>query len=81
MKNVVLLVCMAGLMFGQTTAPKRITPAQAKDNINQMATVCGKVVDVKVPKYGLAGYGKPVTFDLDQPEPNPVFYFVANRYA
>jgi hypothetical protein len=28
-----------------------------------------------VPKYGLAGHGKPVWFDLDQPEPNPVFFF------
>jgi len=30
----------------------------------------------KTSRYGIAGRGKPVTFDLDQPERNPVFYFV-----
>jgi hypothetical protein len=38
--------------------------------------VCGKVVDTRVSRYGLPNHGKPVTFDLEQPEPNPVFYFV-----
>jgi len=48
-----------------------------KKHAGETVTVCGKVVDTKIPKYGLAGRGKPVTFDLDQPEPKPVFFFVA----
>jgi hypothetical protein len=58
-------------------APVRVAPADAKNHIGDTATVCGKVVDTKVPKYGIAGHGKPVSFDLDQAEPNPIFYFVA----
>lgn len=58
--------------------PARVTPADAKNHLGEEVTVCGKVVDSrKVPKYGLAGHGKPVSFDLDQPEANSVFYFVA----
>ncbi|MGA8541427.1 MAG: hypothetical protein WB566_18130, partial [Terriglobales bacterium] len=60
-----------------TVTPPRIKAAEAKNHIGEMATVCGKVVDSrKIGKYGLGGYGKPVTFDLDQPETNSVFYFV-----
>lgn len=73
-------ICVTGLgllAFAQDAAPKRVAPAEAKSHIGETATVCGKVVDTKVPKYGLAGHGKPVMFDLDQPEPNPVFYFIA----
>lgn len=58
-------------------APVRVAPADAKNHIGDTATVCGKVVDTKVPKYGIAGHGKPVSFDLEQGEPNPIFYFVA----
>jgi hypothetical protein len=77
---------LASMAFGQgapaaPTAPAAatptVTPAEAKNHVGDMATVCGKVVDTKVPKYGLSGRGKPVSFDLDQPEPNPVFFFVA----
>jgi len=57
--------------------PPRVAPADAKNHIGDTATVCGKVVDTKVPKYGIAGHGKPVSFDLEQAEPNPIFFFVA----
>ena len=57
-------------------APPRIGPADAKNHVGDTVTVCGKVVATKVAKYGIAGRGKPVIFDLDQPEPHPVFYFV-----
>jgi hypothetical protein len=63
--------------FAQTAPPPRISAADSKKHVGDEAVVCGKVVDTKVAKYGLAGRGKPVNFDLDEPEPNPVFFFVA----
>jgi hypothetical protein len=81
-RTFVVMMCMTVLMslaFAQSTPapPPRITAADAKNHVDETVAVCGKVVDTKIPKYGLAGRGKPVSFDLDQPEPNPVFYFVA----
>jgi hypothetical protein len=80
MKNLIAIVCTMGLSalsFAQDPPPPHVTPADAKNHIGDTATVCGKVVDTKVSKYGIAGHGKPVSFNLDQAEPNPVFYFVA----
>jgi hypothetical protein len=81
-KTLIFMMCLSGLSalaFAQDAAapPPRIAPADAKSHVNEMVTVCGKVVGTAVSKYGVAGHGKPVTFDIDQPEPNPVFYFVA----
>ena len=76
----IVIVCSIGLCavgLAQDAAPARVKPVDAKKHIGETATVCGKVVDTKVTKYGIAGRGKPVSFDLDQPEPNPVFFFVA----
>jgi hypothetical protein len=79
-RTLIVMMCMtvvSALAFAQSAPPPpRITPTEAKSRAGDTATVCGKVVDTKVSRYGLAGRGKPVTFDLDQPEPNPVFYFV-----
>jgi len=79
-RSLIVMMCMTGvsaLAFAQSAPPPpRITPSEAKKRAGDTVTVCGKVVDTKVSKYGLAGRGKPVNFDLDQPEPNPVFYFV-----
>jgi hypothetical protein len=80
MKTLIAALYIAGLLplaFAQDATSKPINPSDAKAHIGETATVCGKVVDTKVSKYGIAGHGKPVTLDLDQPEPNPVFYFVA----
>jgi hypothetical protein len=79
MKTLIVMLLTTGLSalaFAQNTAPKGIAAADAKSHVGETLTVCGKVVDIKVSKYGIAGHGKPVNFDLDQPEPNPVFYFV-----
>jgi hypothetical protein len=76
----IVMMCVTGLSplaFAQSATPPRVNPSDAKNHIGETATVCGKVVDTKVSKYGIQGHGKPVTFDLDQPEPNPVFYFIA----
>lgn len=63
--------------FGQTSSlSRRVEPTEAKHHIGETATVCGKVVDTKVSKYGIAGHGKPITLDIDQPDPNPIFNFV-----
>jgi hypothetical protein len=79
-KKMLLMVCVVGLSlsaFAQQTIPKRVDPDDAKNHIGEISTVCGKVVDTKVRENAIAGYGFPVSFNLDQPEPNPVFYFVA----
>ncbi|MFZ3263789.1 MAG: hypothetical protein WA172_07300 [Terriglobales bacterium] len=71
---------MTGLLplaFSQSAPPAHITPADSKNHLGETVVVCGKVVDAKVLKYGIAGHGKPVSFFLDQPEANPVFYFLA----
>jgi hypothetical protein len=80
MKTLMIMMGAMGLLslaFAQTAPPPLVNPVDAKNHIGETATVCGKVVDTKVSKYGIQGHGKPVTFDLDQPEPNPVFSFVA----
>ena len=81
MKTVKAMLCFvcvtATLALSQDATPKRVNPAEAKDHVGETALVCGKVVDTKIFKYGIAGHGKPVAFDLDQPEPTPVFYFIA----
>ncbi len=73
----ILLSASATLAFAQSapTAPS-LAAAEAKNHVGEATTVCGKVVDTQTLKYGIAGRGKPVTFDLDQPEPSPVFYFL-----
>jgi hypothetical protein len=79
MKTLIVMICMTGLLplaCAQSAPPPRITASEAKKHPGETVTVCGKVVDTKIAKNGLAGYGKPVNFDLDEPEPKPVFYFV-----
>lgn len=79
MKTLIVALFIAGLLplaFAQDATPKPVTAADAKSHIGETTTVCGKVVDTKISKYGIAGHGKPVMLDLDQPEPTPVFYFV-----
>jgi hypothetical protein len=78
-KTVIFTMCITGLLSlasAQTATPPRISASDAKNHTGETATVCGKVVDTKVSKYALAGRGKPVNLDLDQPEPHPVFFFV-----
>jgi hypothetical protein len=80
MKNILLVICFAAFMpvvMAQTKAPKKITAAEAKDHLNETVTVCGKAVDTRMSRYAIADRGKPVQVNLDQPEPSPVFYFVA----
>ena len=68
---------LSAVASAQNATPVKVSPADAKNHIGETAIICGKVVDTKIPKYGIAGHGKPVSFDIDQPEPNPIFFFVA----
>jgi hypothetical protein len=78
-KALVFLLCLGSWQLGaaqNAQPPAHVTPNEAKNHIGETAVVCGKAVDSKVSRYGIAGHGKPVTFDLDQPAPNQAFYFV-----
>jgi hypothetical protein len=78
-EGVVLLSCMAGisaLSLSQAANPSVIRAVDAKNHVGETATVCGEVVDSRIGKYGVGNYGRPVTLDLDSPEPQPVFFFV-----
>lgn len=78
-RRIIVVLCLAVLWqaaHAQQPAPKRITPADAKNHVGENAIVCGKVVDSKVPRNGLKGYGLPASFYMDEPEPRAVFYFI-----
>jgi hypothetical protein len=81
MRNLILTICMAAMLplvsaQEAKTAP-RVSPADAKKHPGETITVCGKVVDTMVGKYGIAQHGKPVMFYLDQPRASQIFYFVS----
>ncbi len=78
-RTLIVTNCVAAfslIAVAQSVTPPRLSASDAKTHTGETVTVCGKVVDTKVSKYALAGRGKPVNFDLDQPEPHPVFFFV-----
>ena len=84
------MLSMAGLTlaaFAQAPAPKhadpaqeapakRVEPAEAKSHLGENAIVCGKVIETRVAKNGLAGYGLPASYYVDAPASNPIFYFI-----
>jgi hypothetical protein len=82
-KILMTLVCAMGscaLALAQAAAAPaaalpRVSPPEAKNHIGETVTVCGKVVDTRISKYGVGGRGKPALFYLDQPEASAVFYF------
>jgi len=78
-RTLIVIMCVTGLSalaLAQSATPPRITASDASKHSGETVTVCGKVVDIQVDKYGIAGRGKPVKFYLDQAEPH-VFFFVA----
>jgi hypothetical protein len=88
-KTIAVMVCVAGLALAgfaqgpaakpaepsQDSPAKRMDPLDAKSHMGENATVCGKVVDTKVAKNGLAGHGFPASYYLDAPATKPIFYF------
>lgn len=73
----IALMSLLSLALAETPAAPPLAAADAKSHVGETVSVCGKVVETKVGKYGLVGRGKVVTFFIDQPEANQVFYFVA----
>ena len=67
---------LAWAQSAPSAPPVKVTPTDAKNHVGVLATVCGKIVDAQIGDPGVAGFGKPVTFDIDEPRANPVFYFV-----
>jgi hypothetical protein len=57
----------------QASEQMKITPGEARTHFGETVTVCGKVVGTRVSKYKVTSRGRPITLNLDQPEPNPVF--------
>ena len=78
MKTLTLLACLlsASLNFAETKELQRITPKQALEHVGETATVCGKVVAARISKYEVGNQGKPITFHLDKPESEPLFFFI-----
>ena len=82
-RTLIVMICVTGLAafaFAQSAAKataSHVAPADAKNHFGETATVCGKVMDGLAKDPGIAGHGKPIYYDLDEPQPHQVFYFVA----
>lgn len=78
---VLFVLAMITLLYSQANGALRLTSSEAKQHVGESATVCGKVVSATISKYSVAGFGKPITFFLDEPETNPTFSFaILARY-
>jgi len=72
---IICITCLASLALAQgapTPAPVPVAPADAKNHVGTLAIVCGKAVDAQIGDPGMSGYGKPVTFDIDEPPEKPL---------
>jgi hypothetical protein len=58
------------ILCGPVNAQKRLSTAEAKDHIGQVATVCGSVVSTR---YATSTKGRPTFLNLDKPYPNQIF--------
>jgi hypothetical protein len=79
MRNLAVLVCVAGLLspaYSQSKATPQVSPAAAESHVGQTATVCGTVVGEHMSRYGVGTRGRPITLDLDKPDPDAVFHAV-----
>jgi hypothetical protein len=57
-------------VIAQAPQVKRLTAAEAKDRIGEIATVCGKVASTR---YAATSRGKPTFLNLDKPYSSQVF--------
>lgn len=62
------------LVLGPSSwAQKKITPAEAKDHVGEVATVCGSVASTR---YAVSTKGQPTFLNLEKPYPNQIFTVV-----
>src|SRR6476620_10630518 len=73
----ILCLLAALMLFAALVQPafaqKRLTTAEAREHIGEVATVCGTVVSTR---YAASTKGKPTFLNLDKPYPNQVFTIV-----
>ncbi len=67
---VVILVCFFAI---QTAAQKKLSAAEAKDHVGEMATVCGTVASTR---YATSTKEQPTFLNLDKAYPNQIFTIV-----
>lgn len=61
------------LLVSSVQAQKKITALEAKDHINEPATVCGNVASAR---FSASTKGQPTFLNLEKPYPNQVFTVV-----
>jgi hypothetical protein len=66
---VVLAVCLLAIPALQAQS-KKLTTTEARDHIDDRATVCGKVASTR---YAKSSKGQPTFLNLDEPYPKEVF--------
>jgi micrococcal nuclease len=59
-----------GLSVTGVCQSKKLTTAEAKDNIGELVTICSKVASTR---YAAPSLGKPTFLNLDKPYPSQVF--------
>ena len=69
-RSLVLLTFCLLLVPGLQAQSKKLTTAEAKDHVDDRATVCGKVVSTHFAK---SSKGAPTFLNLDEPYPKEVF--------
>src|SRR5271168_1274651 len=70
MKKTLAMVACFLLLETVHAQTKQIHPAEAKNHIGELATVCGKVVSTR---YASKSKGQPTFLNLDEPFPKQVF--------
>jgi len=69
-----LAILLFVLILGPASpAQKKITPAEAKDHVGEVATVCGSVASTR---YAASTKGQPTFLNLEKPYPNQIFTVV-----
>jgi micrococcal nuclease len=69
----ILALSFALFLAPSVGAQKKITALEAKDHINESATVCGNVVSAR---FSASTKGKPTFLNLEKPYPNQIFTVV-----
>lgn len=75
MRKVRAIVALSFALFlvPSDQAQKKITALEAKDHINESATVCGNVVSAR---FSASTKGQPTFLNLEKPYPNQIFTVV-----